>query len=143
MSEAHRSQMNLPGIDQRRTIDDMSAAEIDAKIAAAEARTDTKFAQLLGRLDVMNQKLTALDKSVSDLRGDNRSLRTLTVGSSIAVFFGIAATVLGALAYGGQLFSTGMNVSGIADAAAERAVNRVYPWNTLQIPDKTAPVPAQ
>jgi hypothetical protein len=70
----------------------MSDREIDAKLEAVEARTDTKFAQFIGRLDAMNVKIDLLTDAV----GGTRTLilgvlmPTIIVGF-IAIFFGLFA----------------------------------------------------
>ncbi|WP_181181354.1 hypothetical protein, partial [Mesorhizobium sp. B1-1-5] len=74
---------------------------IDAKIAAAEARTDTKFAEVMG-------ELRAIDKSTS-------GLKTTVVGTGIAAL----AIVIAILAWGSQVFSVGMDAQSIASIAVD------------------------
>jgi hypothetical protein len=77
---------------------------IDAKIAAAEARTDTKFAQVIARLDRMPSTATL-------------------IGSLATAAATIIAIVLAVLAYGSQWFGLGMDASAAAQAGADRALS--------------------
>lgn len=79
---------------------------VDAKIAAAEARTDTKFAELRG-------DLKAISASTSGLKA---TVITTVVGTGIAVL----AVTIAVIAYGGQMFGSGLDASTAArEAAAE------------------------
>jgi hypothetical protein len=123
MSEAARNQPTLPGIEPRRIVaDDMSAPEIDAKIAAAEARTDTKFAQVQGTLSMIARDLARLSE-------DNRATRTTVrnTGWALAGLI-IAVAAMGITVFGimGDRFIAGMSASEIADRAAERAMLRSF-----------------
>ena len=73
---------------------------VDAKIAAAEARTDAKFADLKGDLRVIATSTAGLKSTV--------------IGTGLAVI----ALTLAAMAYGGQMFGTGMDAQTVADRAA-------------------------
>lgn len=86
------------------TFDNMSV--IDAKIEAAEARTDTKFAQVLARLD-------AIEKSTSGLR--------LNVWLAAATALGLAVA---AMAFGASQFGNGVMVTSAAvqDAAEAKRI---------------------
>ncbi len=70
---------------------------IDAKIAAAEARTDTKFAQVLARLD-------AIEKSTSGLR------LNVWLAAATALGLGIAAMAFGASQFGNGIMVTTASV---------------------------------
>jgi hypothetical protein len=78
---------------------------IDAKIEAAEARTDTKFAMLTG-------DLTA---HFGDLKAD--LARKPGTGTLIGIAVAIVALLLGALAYGGDRLALGV---GLADQRQEQ-----------------------
>lgn len=64
---------------------------VDAKIAAAEARTDTKFAQLLARLDKLPTTATLL-------------------ATAATTIFSIIVGLIAVLAYGGDSFNTGRSI---------------------------------
>lgn len=89
-------------------------ALIDAKIAAAEARTETKFGALLHKLESMDGKLTRIE-------ADNIRTRSTVRTSSFAVV-SIIVAVLGLLfATFTQSFNLGSRVSEIARSEVARA----------------------
>jgi hypothetical protein len=47
---------------------EFSEALIDAKLEAVEARTETKFAQLLGKMDLLGEKISGVSNDISDLK---------------------------------------------------------------------------
>ena len=71
---------------------------VDAKIEAAEARTDTKFAQLIGRMDSFAESLSAIRGELKDIQADNRHTRGTVRNSA----FALAALMIAMLA----LFAT-------------------------------------
>lgn len=75
---------------------------VDAKIAASEARTDTKFAELRG-------DLKAIQHSTS-------GVRATVIGTGLAA----VALVVGIFAWGSQMFGTGMDAQTIADRSAQQ-----------------------
>ena len=73
-----------------------------ARLDAAEARTETKFAQLLGKLDVFGTQLTHIAKDVGDLKGSISGIESKTTNTRIIIVttvIGAALTVVG-LTYG-------------------------------------------
>jgi hypothetical protein len=82
---------------------------VEAKIAAAEARTDTKFAQVLG-------ELRAIEKSTA-------GIKTTVVVTGIAA----VALVVAIFGWGNQMFGTGMDVQSISDHSAKNALQQVQP----------------
>jgi hypothetical protein len=80
------------------TFDGMSI--VDAKIAAAEARTDTKFAELVGELRVIERS--------------TNGIKATTVLTGISV----VAVVAAILSWGTAMFGTGMDAQTVADRAA-------------------------
>src|SRR5205085_2383505 len=87
------------------------AVRVEAQIAAAEARTDTKFGELRGDLRVISQ-------SVAEVRAGQRATHALVIGSAIAAVAVIVAT----LGFGATWFGLGINASDIANKAADRAL---------------------
>jgi hypothetical protein len=83
----------------------LSRGEVEAQIAAAEARTDTKFAELRGDLRVISQTMT-------EIRGGQRATHALVVGSALA-----------AVAFGATWFGLGINASEVASKAADQALH--------------------
>lgn len=89
---------------------------VDAKIAASEARSDTKFAELLGELRLMNQRLDHVERSTS-------GMRSTVIGTGI----GVVAVVIAVMAYGAQWFGVGMDAQQVSERAAQSALEKVQP----------------
>lgn len=73
---------------------------LTAKLEAVEARTETKFAQLLGKLDTLGERLTGLndrmsgfDTKLDAVDGHVRSAKSTYI--AIALGTGIAVAALG------------------------------------------------
>lgn len=97
---------NLQSNDGGDTYTAMS--EVEAKIAAAEARTDTKFAEMMGELRVISGRLDHIEKTTGGLR-----LNTwLAMGTALAILIAV-------FGWGSQMFGVGMNADSIARQAAE------------------------
>lgn len=94
------------GLPQRRRgpiVADISREEIDAKLQAAEARTEARFAQLSGTLEVrfanldnkidkLVDSVSQLSKNVDTVRADNKATRWTIVGVVVAsLIAGLAA----------------------------------------------------
>src|SRR5690606_31435671 len=80
---------------------------VDAKIAASEARTDTKFAQVLARLD--------------NIEKSTHGIKTTTILTGIAAV-GVTVAVI---AFGASQFGNGVMVTSAAvqDAAAAKRIS--------------------
>lgn len=92
---------------------------VDAKIAAAEARTDTKFAEVLGELRSMRAETSHLPTTGAMIA---------TVIASTAAAVGVIVAVL---AFGGDRFDGGVSV-GQAGVEAKTALDRVIAENEAQ-----------
>ncbi|MTV36136.1 hypothetical protein [Duganella radicis] len=72
----------------------MTREEVDAKIVASEARTDTSFAALIGKLDVLIARMDNFDLELRQIKADMADLKKtiiLTIVSTgLAVVFGVA-----------------------------------------------------
>lgn len=86
-----------------------SMSEIDAKIAAAEARTDTKFAEMMGELRV--------------IESSTRGTKATVIGTGIAA----VALVVAIFTWGSQMFGVGMDAQSVADQAARSVEQRTAP----------------
>lgn len=73
---------------------------VDAKIAAAEARTDTKFAEVVGELRLIERSTSGLKATI------------IVTGISVVA---LVAAILG---WGTSMFGTGMDAQTVADRAA-------------------------
>ena len=77
--------------------DPISRAEVAAQIAAAEARTDTKFAELHGDVRAISQSIRALTQLIAEVRASLRATQALVVDVLPAPPGNIARTFVGAM----------------------------------------------
>jgi hypothetical protein len=123
----------------------MTPGEIDAKIAASEARTGERFAQLRGdffrEFEALRGDLKEVRASLVPLAG----LKSTVVVTGVTSVLAMAAIVIGILAYGGDRFGAGADIGGIIDKAATRAVEQALPRQSLGVVDSkpTAVEPGQ
>ncbi|MCR5875132.1 hypothetical protein LRS10_13620 [Phenylobacterium sp. J426] len=109
---------HTPGERISRSMTDATQDLVDAKIAASEARTATAFERAMGEMRI----------EFASLRGDIQALEAKTaskatvISTAITLFFGIAALLVAFLAFGNDMFSSGLNSGQVAQEAAERAV---------------------
>ena len=104
---------------------DPTREEIDAKIDALDAKTQTKIARLEGKIDTAVEKIsgqinmlqavlsgqnTALQTSINEADKYNRDTRWIFVGLVVTCMLALAALIVGMATYGDALFGRGMNV---------------------------------
>lgn len=88
--EARQDSLNVEaGSGTSPRMDPADIGMIDAKVAAAEARTDAKFAQVIAKLDVI----------ASDGRNTRATIWTVALG--------LSALIIGMLSYGSAQFYNG------------------------------------
>ncbi|MFK3847898.1 hypothetical protein ACI2J5_00160 [Agrobacterium pusense] len=88
---------------------------VDAKIAAAEARTDAKFAEMMGELKAMRADLSHMPS-------------TITMIGTIGAFTGVMISIVLALfALSGQMFGIGMDAQQVSERAVQTASDRIQP----------------
>lgn len=95
----------------------VSETLLNAKLEAVEARTDSKFAQLIGKIDTLGERLSGvsdkigtLDAKVATVDGHVRNVK----GTIVAVIIGTGIAVA-ALAYSAvQVFQGGLGASASA-----------------------------
>lgn len=88
---------------------------IDAKIAAAEARTDAKFAEMIGELKALRTDLHHMPSTTAMIG---------TMGGFTALAISI---LLAVSALSGQMFGIGMDAQQVSDRAVQSAAQRVQP----------------
>jgi hypothetical protein len=92
--------------------------EVDAKIAASEARADTKFAQLFGKIDTSNAELKGeLGKIAVRIAGVERStggLHTTIIVTAVAV----VGVLVAILTFGQQWLGIGLTTRDLVHAVA-------------------------
>lgn len=91
---------------------------VDAKIAASEARSETKLEKAMGEVRV---EFTALRGDIRELTAKSASKGTVVI-TGISLFFGMAGLLAAFLAYGGDQFGRGADVTTIARTAAREAI---------------------
>jgi len=79
---------------------------LNAKLDAVEARTETKFAQLLGELKSLGTSLNHIESTLADLKGDVADAKSAAAGTKsyvIGTGIAIAGFVLAIFAFGVQV----------------------------------------
>jgi hypothetical protein len=66
---------------------DMNREEVDAKIGAREARTDSKFATVIARLDALTAEMREMRVEMSNIK---ISIILTVIASTLAIIFGVA-----------------------------------------------------
>jgi hypothetical protein len=115
---------------------------MELRIAASEARTDTKFAQLRGDFDAkfaqlfgsietmraeLSGELKAMNARIAGVENDVSGIRFWIIGTGV----GVLALAIAVFAFGNDRFGLGLDVSAIADQAAKRAVEQALPRQSL------------
>ncbi|MGI3127592.1 hypothetical protein [Nitratireductor sp. PBL-C9] len=102
-------------------------SETDAKIEAAEARTDTKFAQVMGELRVMSERMDHIDQSLSQTHDAVSSIKSTVIVTAITTVLAIGALFYTALQYGNSMFSVGLETQSISERSAQDAIRKAQP----------------
>lgn len=73
-------------MDQKTAADTITVthALLDAKLEVVEARTDTKFAQLMGEIKLLGVNVLALGGQITDLKTDISNVKTEITGVKTA-----------------------------------------------------------
>jgi hypothetical protein len=100
---------------QRKTPMPGSDELTDAKIEAAEARTDTKIERLGGKIDTLGIKLDTVNQKLADQTKD----RNLIIGTIVVSAISIAILLIGLATYGDAIFGRGMNVRDVVHAVIQ------------------------
>lgn len=102
---------------------DITREEIAARIEASEARTDTKFAQMMGELHAMRAelggKLDTIGVRVDSVEKSTHGTKATIIVTGIAV----VGLVVAIMAFGSQSIGIGFSASEIATTAAQRALS--------------------
>jgi hypothetical protein len=112
---------------QKQVTDMPTSAELDAKIAASEARTDTKFAEFMGELRLSTSKMTQVENDLRETRSAISGVRTTVIVTAVGSVIAIAGLFYSALQYGSGMFGVGMNAQTISDQSAKNAIELTQP----------------
>lgn len=96
----------------------------DAKVAAAEARTDAKLAGFQGQFNVLSLKLDGIAGSVAKQREEASANRTAVITTVFGVGVALAALLWAAITYGDSVFGRGMAVRDVVDAAVHDVMSK-------------------
>ena len=110
IDEAKQASPSLKSGGGDGTSDSMET--VDAKIAAAEARTDTKFAELRGDIHLEFAEI----KSELAKRPSTAALIGIVATSAVSVI----GIILGVIAFGGDRFDAGVGMADIRQSQIER-----------------------
>ena len=109
----------------------MSSRNSGHKIAAAEARTETKGARLEGKIDTLaatvvgridamrddlHDQIEAVREDVGKSDQYNRDTRLALLGTFVAGIIALGALIVGMATYGDALFSRGINVRDVVQS---------------------------
>jgi len=95
---------------------DPTREEIQAHIAASEARGETSLARLEGKLDTISATIVGKIGELSSQVGEHRRDRNLIIGTIALAAIAVMALVIGMGTYGDALFGRGMNVRDVVQA---------------------------
>jgi hypothetical protein len=119
--------------------------EMETRIELSESRTETKFAQLIGKIDTNTSEIKG-ELGKINVRLDNVERSTANVKTTIIVTaVGVVAVVVGILTYGQQWFGIGVNTRDILSSAVTRDIVSSTVTETLKQQEaqspKTIPTP--
>jgi hypothetical protein len=124
---------------KRSPVAEISRDEMEARLETVEARADARFNEIMGEVRASNAtlhgemkgfhgelaafrgELHAFDSRIGNVADNTKGLRGFIASTAIAV----VAVVLAAWAVLWAVFGVGMDAGNVADAAAQRAVERV------------------
>ena len=109
---------------------DPTREEFDSKLETTVARTDTKFAELIGEIRVISSDLKGeMGKINTRLDGVERSTAGVK-GTVVWVALGTIAIVIGVMAFGQQWFGIGMSTRDIVRTTVQEMQIPLPPPNT-------------
>ena len=80
---------------------------LTAKLEAVDARTETKFVQLMGKVELIVGSISALEGKVDGLKADVSGVKEATASvkwNILAAGLAVGALILGLFAFGTQMF---------------------------------------
>jgi len=98
---------------------DPTREETDAKIAAAEARTDTKITRFEGKLDLVLSKLEDVKAANETIRADVREDYRATRANQWTIGIGLAILIVALAALYPSFFVLGAQVKDMIDSSVQ------------------------
>jgi hypothetical protein len=95
---------------------DPTREEIQAQIAASEARGDTRNVRLEGKLDTISATILGKIGELSAQVAEQRRDRNLIIGTIVVAAIAVGGLVVSMATYGDALFGRGMNVRDVVQA---------------------------
>jgi non-ribosomal peptide synthetase component E (peptide arylation enzyme) len=83
---------------ESRIMSDPTREEIDAKLAAVEARTETRFTELNGKIDRLADSISALGSTVASLKSDIADVKADNRYTRWTIIVTVIASALAAIA---------------------------------------------
>lgn len=102
----------------------MSDELTDYKIAAAEARSDTKIARLEGKIDVLALSINALGAKIDSQRSEASSNRNVIISVTVGTALTIVALTYAALSYGASTFYNGTVVRDLVHSESAASASK-------------------
>ena len=108
----------------------MAEELMDAKIAAAEARTDAKLAGFQGNFNVLSLKLDGIAASIKDQKTEATGNRNALMTTILTVGFALAGLLIAVVSYGDAIFSRGMSMRDLVHSTVEELAAKPAPLKT-------------
>jgi hypothetical protein len=120
-------------VTPRAKMSDPTREEIQAQIAASEARGDTRVARLEGKIDTLAATLVGkIDTLQSDLHKSdsyNRDSRLITIATIVASALALGGLIATMATYGDAMFGRGMNVRDVVQTVLKETATQPAPKN--------------
>lgn len=110
---------------------DQTQRETELRIQLAEARTDKKFADMLGEMRTgfaqLDGRFGRLEARLDTLERSTSGLKATVITTGIGTGIGVVAVVVATLAYGGSLFGNGLTTRDAINNAVTQELQHQAP----------------
>lgn len=110
---------------------DMTTQETELRIQVSEARTDTKFAELVGKLDVglaeIKGELRNTNTQLNNVNTATAGIKTTVITTVIVTAIASLGVVIAVLAYGQQWFGIGVTTRDVVHATVTELLQQQGP----------------
>lgn len=128
LETAFKATAGIGKLEEGLAMADVTREEIELMREADRARTDAKFAEMIGKIDVIGTriegKFDTMDARMSNIEASTRGTKTQIWLAFVGGLIAVAGVLFTIAQYGGQMVSVGFNASEIADRAAKSAIER-------------------